>query len=139
MRKIDLERQRVMFLNIITSWKRVRSLMVEVKRLNDNYDSLMVVHLLKEMRTCETLFKQLNSELAAIAISSNEMSGALSTIAYKVLSLTWSCIAKTHQQQPVELIDERQMERMRHFTAAWPPNLTGSTRSSNKKTGRWTA
>ncbi|RLN86567.1 hypothetical protein BBJ28_00004375, partial [Nothophytophthora sp. Chile5] len=53
--------QRGDFLNIVTAWRRVRGLLLEVKRMNDNYDALMIVHLLKEMRTCETLFKQLHA------------------------------------------------------------------------------
>jgi hypothetical protein len=117
-RKINLERQRGEFLNIITSWKRVRSLLLEVKRMNDNYDTLMVVHLMKEMRTCETLFKQLNNELSSIAIASNETSSALSQIAYKILGLTWSCVhAKaTNQVVSLGIIDERWQERIKNFT-----------------------
>ncbi|DBA00754.1 TPA: hypothetical protein N0F65_001225 [Lagenidium giganteum] len=117
-RKINLERQRGEFLNIITSWKRVRSLMLEVKRMQDNYDSLMVVHLLKEMRTCETLFKQLNSELSSIAIASNEGSSALSQVAYKILHLTWSCLnaRSTNTIPSLNIIDERFQERIRNFS-----------------------
>ncbi|GAB9475309.1 hypothetical protein Gpo141_00012408, partial [Globisporangium polare] len=117
-RKINLERQRGSFLNIITSWKRVRSLLLEVKRMNDNYDALMVVHLMKEMRTCETLFKQLNGELAAIAIASNETSSALSQIAYKILGLTWNCLNARSKNTVAALgiIDERWQERIKDFT-----------------------
>lgn len=117
-RKINLERQRGSFLNIVTSWKRVRSLLLEVKRMNDNYDALMVVHLMKEMRTCETLFKQLNGELAAIAIASNETSSALSQIAYKILGLTWNCLNARSKNTVAALgiIDERWQERIKDFT-----------------------
>lgn len=124
-RRINLEKQRGDFLNIISSWRRVRGLLLEVKRMNDNYDALMVSHLLKEMRTCETLFKQLNGELSSIAIASNETSSALSQVAYKILQLTWSCIRTRGVMQPVspneaaavELIDERWLERLREFTS----------------------
>lgn len=117
-RKINLERQRGAFLNIITSWKRVRGLLLEVKRMNDNYDSLMVVHLMKEMRTCEILFKQLNGELAAIAIASNETSSALSQIAYKIIGLTWKCLNARSKNTVAALgiIDERWQERIKDFT-----------------------
>lgn len=117
-RKINLERQRGAFLNIVTSWKRVRSLLLEVKRMHDNYDALMVVHLMKEMRTCETLFKQLNGELAAIAIASNETSSALSKIAYKILGLTWRCLhaRASNQVAALEIVDERWQERIKDFT-----------------------
>lgn len=113
-----MEKQRGDFLNIITTWRRVRGLLLEVKRMNDNYDALMVVHLLKEMRTCETLFKQLHSELAQLAVTSNEASSALSQIAYKALSLTWSCVRARdiHPQAPLGLIDERTHERVREFS-----------------------
>ncbi|KAF1332059.1 hypothetical protein FI667_g3843, partial [Globisporangium splendens] len=117
-RKVNLERQCGEFLNIITSWKRVRSLLLEVKHMNDNYDTLMVAHLMKEMRTCETLFKQLNNELSSIAIASNETSSALSQIAYKILGLTWSCVhAKaTNQVASLGTIDKRWQERIKDFT-----------------------
>lgn len=96
----------------------MRSLLLEVKRMNDNYDSLMVVHLMKEMRTCETLFKQLNNELSSIAIASNETSSVLSQIAYKVLGLTWRCLnaRATNQVASLEVIDERWQERIKDFT-----------------------
>jgi hypothetical protein len=124
-RRINLEKQRGDFLNIVSSWRRVRGLLLEVKRMNDNYDALMVAHLLKEMRTCETLFKQLNGELSSIAIASNETSSALSQVAYKVLAITWSCVRTRGVMSPVspseaaavELIDERWLERVREFTA----------------------
>lgn len=117
-RRINLERQRGAFLNIITSWKRVRGLLLEVKRMNDNYDALMVVHLMKEMRTCETLFRQLNSELAAIAIASNETSSVLSQVAYKILGLTWRCLHARSMNQVATLgiVDERWQERIKDFT-----------------------
>ncbi|KAG7392053.1 hypothetical protein PHYBOEH_006494 [Phytophthora boehmeriae] len=116
--KLNMEKQRGDFLNIVTTWRRVRGLMLEVKRMNDNYDSGMVVHLLKEMRTCETLFKQLHSDLAQLAVTSNESSSALSQIAYKALSLTWSCIRARdiHPQAPLGLVDERTHERVREFS-----------------------
>lgn len=96
----------------------MRSLLVEVKRMHDNYDALMVVHLMKEMRTCETLFKQLNGELAAIAIASNETSSALSKIAYKILGLTWRCLnaRTTHEVATLDIVDERSLERMKDFS-----------------------
>ncbi|RLN52236.1 hypothetical protein BBJ29_009503 [Phytophthora kernoviae] len=116
--KLNMEKQRGDFLNIVTTWRRVRGLLLEVKRMNDNYDSGMVVHLLKEMRTCETLFKQLHSDLAQLAVTSNESSSALSQIAYKALSLTWSCIRARdiHPQAPLGLVDERTHERVREFS-----------------------
>jgi hypothetical protein len=117
-RRLNLDRQREKFLNIITSWKRVRSLLLEVKRMHDSYDALMVAHLLKEMRTCETLFKQLNSELSAMAIASNESAAALSQIAYKVLTLTWRCLhasATPGGIRSLELVDERLAERVKDF------------------------
>lgn len=115
-RKINLDRQRGNFLNI-TSWKRVRSLLVEVKRMNDNYDSLMVAHLLKEMRSCESVFKQLNSELSVIAIASNETSSTLSQIAYKVLSITWRCLhaRASNTVGSLNTIDERWHDRVKEF------------------------
>lgn len=125
MRRINLEKQRGDFLNIVSSWRRVRGLLLEVKRMNDNYDALMVAHLLKEMRTCETLFKQLNGELSSIALASNETSSALSQVAYKILVITWSCVRTRGVMSPVspseaaavELIDERWLERVREFAA----------------------
>ncbi|GMF43267.1 unnamed protein product [Phytophthora fragariaefolia] len=86
--------------------------------MNDNYDAGMVAHLLKEMRMCEMLFKQLHSELDHIAVTSNEASSALSQIAYKALSLTWSCIhaRDTHPHAPLGLVDERTHERVREFS-----------------------
>jgi hypothetical protein len=118
MRKINLERQRGEFLNIVTSWKRIRSLMLEVKRMNENYDALMISHLLKEMRTCETMFKQLNSELSAIAISTNESASTLCHLSYKILHLTWKCLhaRATNQLDSLELIDERWQQRVKDFT-----------------------
>ncbi|EGZ28565.1 hypothetical protein PHYSODRAFT_468593 [Phytophthora sojae] len=117
-RKLNMEKQRGDFLNIVTTWRRVRSLLLEVKRMNDNYDAGMVAHLLKEMRTCEMLFKQLHSELDHITVTSNEASSTLSQIAYKALSITWSCIRArdTHPNAPVGLIDERTHERVREFS-----------------------
>jgi hypothetical protein len=119
-RRIDLEKQRVQFLNILTSWKRVRGFMLEVKRMDDNYDTLVVIHLLKEMRTCETLFKQLHTEIGQIAMMSNETSSTLSQIAYKILGLTWNClnakITKKHELSHIELIDERWQEKIKLFT-----------------------
>ncbi|RLN21080.1 hypothetical protein BBJ28_00010553, partial [Nothophytophthora sp. Chile5] len=102
---------------IVTAWRRVRGLLLEVKRMNDNYDALMIVHLLKEMRTCETLFKQLHAELTHLAVASNEASSALSQIAYKALALTWSCVRArdVHPQAPLALVDDRIHERVREF------------------------
>ncbi|KAG6961090.1 hypothetical protein JG687_00007858 [Phytophthora cactorum] len=117
-RKLNMEKQRGDFLNIVTTWRRVRGLLLEVKRMNDNYDAGMVAHLLKEMRTCETLFKQLHSELDQIAVTSNEASSALSQIAYKVLGITWSCVRARdiHPNAPLGLVDERTHERIREFS-----------------------
>jgi len=117
-RKLNMEKQRGDFLNIITTWRRVRGLLLEVKRMNDNYDAGMVAHLLKEMRTCETLFKQLHSELEQIAVTSNETSSALSQIAYKALAITWSCVRARdiHPHAPLGLVDERTHERVREFS-----------------------
>ncbi|KAE9154169.1 hypothetical protein PF006_g1745 [Phytophthora fragariae] len=117
-RKLNMEKQRGDFLNIVTTWRRVRSLLLEVKRMNDNYDAGMIAHLLKEMRTCEMLFKQLHSELDHIAVTSNEASSALSQIAYKALAITWSCVRArdTHPHAPLGLIDERTHERVREFS-----------------------
>ncbi|ETP41579.1 hypothetical protein F442_11338 [Phytophthora nicotianae P10297] len=117
-RKLNMEKQRGDFLNIVTTWRRVRGLLLEVKRMNDNYDAGMVAHLLKEMRTCETLFKQLHSELNQIAVTSNEASSALSQIAYKVLAITWSCVRARdiHPNAPLGLVDERTHERIREFS-----------------------
>ncbi|KAK1947976.1 Fimbrin [Phytophthora citrophthora] len=117
-RKLNMEKQRGDFLNIITTWRRVRGLLLEVKRMNDNYDAGMVAHLLKEMRTCETLFKQLHSELDSITVTTNETSSALSQIAYKALSITWSCIRARdiHPHAPLGLVDERTHERIREFS-----------------------
>ncbi|KAF4133441.1 Calponin homology domain-containing protein [Phytophthora infestans] len=117
-RKLNMEKQRGDFLNIVTTWRRVRGLLLEVKRMNDNYDAGMVAHLLKEMRTCETLFKQLHSELNQIAVTSNEASSALSQIAYKVLAITWSCVRARDilPNAPLGLVDERTHERIREFS-----------------------
>ncbi|KAJ0407423.1 hypothetical protein ATCC90586_003833 [Pythium insidiosum] len=117
LRRLNLERQRGQFLNVITSWKRVRSLMLEVKRMNDNYDALMVAHLLKEMRTCETLFKQLNSDLCAIAVAANESAATHCHLAYQILQLTWRCLRarETHSLAALALVDERLQDRMRDF------------------------
>ncbi|KAL4095678.1 hypothetical protein PRIC1_009051 [Phytophthora ramorum] len=117
-RKLNMEKQRGDFLNIITTWRRVRGLLLEVKRMNDNYDAGMVAHLLKEMRTCEMLFKQLHSELDQIAITSNEASSALSQIAYKALAITWACVRARdiHPNAPLGLVDERTHERVREFS-----------------------
>ncbi|KAL3673216.1 hypothetical protein V7S43_000939 [Phytophthora oleae] len=117
-RKLNMEKQRGDFLNIITTWRRVRGLLLEVKRMNDNYDAGMVAHLLKEMRTCETLFKQLHSELDHITVTTNETSSALSQIAYKALSITWSCVRARdiHPLASLGLVDERTHERVREFS-----------------------
>ncbi|POM62132.1 hypothetical protein PHPALM_28747 [Phytophthora palmivora] len=117
-RKLNMEKQRGDFLNIVTTWRRVRGLLLEVKRMNDNYDAGMVAHLLKEMRACETIFKQLHSELDHIAVTSNETSSALSQIAYKALAITWSCVRARdiHPHAPLGLIDERTHERIREFS-----------------------
>ncbi|KAG6609954.1 uncharacterized protein IUM83_00815 [Phytophthora cinnamomi] len=117
-RKLNMEKQRGDFLNIVTTWRRVRGLLLEVKRMNDNYDAGMVAHLLKEMRTCEMLFKQLHSDLDHIAVTSNEASSALSQIAYKALAITWSCVRArdTHPHAPLGLVDERTHERVREFS-----------------------
>ncbi|GMF20719.1 unnamed protein product [Phytophthora lilii] len=70
------------------------------------------------MRTCETLFKQLHSELDHIAVTSNEASSALSQIAYKALATTWSCVRARdiHPHAPLGLVDERTHERVREFS-----------------------
>ncbi|OWZ24560.1 hypothetical protein PHMEG_000384 [Phytophthora megakarya] len=117
-RKLNMEKQRGEFLNVVTTWRRVRGLLLEVKRMNDNYDAGMVAHLLKEMRTCETIFKQLHSDLDHIAVTSNETSSALSQIAYKALSITWSCVRARdiHPHAPLGLVDERTHERIREFS-----------------------
>ncbi|KAL7680535.1 putative calponin domain, CH domain superfamily, fimbrin/Plastin [Plasmopara halstedii] len=117
-RNLSIEKQRGDYFNIVTIWRRICGLLLEVKRMNDNYDVDIVSHLLKEMRTCETSLKQLHLELHYIAVTSSEASSALSQIACKTLAITWSCVRarEAYPEAPLQLVDERAHEHVHEFS-----------------------
>ncbi|OQR95661.1 hypothetical protein THRCLA_07681 [Thraustotheca clavata] len=117
--RINTEKCRKIFLQIVASWKKVRSLMLEVKRSPEDPlggENIMVVTLVKEMRRCEDLHSHLHHEITALTCSSSESACVLSKLMHRILCFSWRMLSQRDQGVDGDMVDERKAETIRKFT-----------------------
>ncbi|KDO16559.1 hypothetical protein SPRG_17926 [Saprolegnia parasitica CBS 223.65] len=118
--KVNTEKCRKVFLQIVSAWKKVRSLMLEVKRMPDDplgAENMMVVTLGKEMRRVEELHTLLQKEMTSLVCASNESAGVLSKLLHKILCFTWRMLSQRDRGVDGDIIDERRADTIRKFTS----------------------
>ncbi|EQC36511.1 hypothetical protein SDRG_05962 [Saprolegnia diclina VS20] len=118
--KVNTEKCRKVFLQIVSAWKKVRSLMLEVKRTPDDplgAENMMVVTLGKEMRRVEELHTLLQKEMTSLVCASNESAGVLSKLLHKILCFTWRMLSQRDRGVDGDIIDERRADTLRKFTS----------------------
>ncbi|KAF0713922.1 hypothetical protein AaE_011676 [Aphanomyces astaci] len=118
-----MDKARNAFLHIVTCWKKVRTIMLEVRRATDDTpDKGLVLSLVKEIKSCESYHKQMQGELTSLACTSNEASTVLTKLTHKILCFTWRLLSEKLQGVQEDVVDERRAQTMLKFTVV-PPVL----------------
>ncbi|OQR94581.1 hypothetical protein ACHHYP_01116 [Achlya hypogyna] len=124
--RVNTDKCRKIFLQIVASWKKVRGLMLEVKRTPEDplgAENMMVVTLGKEMRRCEEFHSLLQREMTALACASNESASVLSKLTHKILSFSWRMLSQRSQGIDGDIVDERKAEAILKFTTVAPADI----------------
>ncbi|KAH9128281.1 hypothetical protein AeMF1_001543 [Aphanomyces euteiches] len=119
-RPINTDKARKIFLHIVTSWKRVRSIMLEVRRTQEDNTSAITANLVKELKACEAYHKQMQTELTLMACKSNEEATVLAKLAHKILCMTWRAFSEQIKGVQGDVVDERRVQMMQKFTSIQP-------------------
>ncbi|ETV79132.1 hypothetical protein, variant 1 [Aphanomyces astaci] len=120
---LNMDKARNAFLHIVTCWKKVRTIMLEVRRATDDTpDKGLVLSLVKEIKSCESYHKQMQGELTSLACTSNEASTVLTKLTHKILCFTWRLLSEKLQGVQEDVVDERRAQTMLKFTVV-PPVL----------------
>jgi len=89
--------------------------MLEVKRTQDDHENIMVSHLTREMRNCESMAKQIQTDLTATAVMANESSAVIASLSHKILCYTWKFTVNKLQGLHTDVLDERQASTIKKY------------------------
>ncbi|KAF0701184.1 Aste57867_8335 [Aphanomyces stellatus] len=118
---LNTDHARKVFLHIVTCWKKIRNLMLEIKRTQEDVgDNTLLLALVKELKSCESYHKQMQTELTTMACASNESATVLSQLAHKILCLTWRLLSEKTKGVHEDVVDERRAQTMQKFTLVQP-------------------
>ncbi|ETV99176.1 hypothetical protein, variant 1 [Aphanomyces invadans] len=118
---VNIDKARKAFLHIVTCWKKVRTIMLDVRRAaDDTPDKGLVLSLVKELKTCENYHKEMQCEITSQACTSNETSTVLIKLTHKILCFTWRLLAEKLQGVHEDVVDERRAHTMQKFTVVSP-------------------